>query len=799
MRILEIKCRPVGPLAQTVLFRAATNCTVIHDENEAGKTALVDIIVNLLFRKSSAQSRFQSRRFEEYDGCIKLECGGEEVSFTGNIDLDRQLGLPPEFSRLPIVRGSDLAFLWSDRRDKKAPLIDACLQHFSSGREENLNTVIKNIRTGAGLTAKRNTWSQAKQTELRMPLELYRQRENLLADLAEKEKLSRKLQEAGGKLQIINRELHENQEHLSQLETERQAALCAGALELTGRLSALDRRYRDGGHERYTQQDAGLWAETEAARQALQEKSDSLQVEIGESEVASGELRNKLEGINTCCREAEAAYLSARAKLASVNEETVRRGQVRANVLGEVRRLTENVKSAAAQREKMRWAYLAVPVLAVAAMILFVTGRRLLGGLTGAILIWVLGWSLAMAATFRKTEREADEKTAQFLREFGLQPPGRFEAAVSCLERYCEEEERKAKQSADDAERACREQEEAYRQLIRERQDLQHRVGTLHENRQRACKELGDRNIKLTAVGRVLQDLITRTGKAGRAELDGALLEKAGIESEITKVRTQLEILLGDEDGWPEKLGLLRPYLDHCPNPRPIEDIERLRGELEAKGGQLQEQERALLAEREALQQQELEASRKLLAAGCEDAAALGRRLAAAEDTLKDAAGRTLAALWAQKVIAAVQEDLEGAILDPLNRTGEIFARITGRYDQISYTRQDTGDGVFRVADGGVEYCEDVLSDGARTQFLLALRLALLEKFLNGAPGFLVLDDPLLNSSDSRKRRAIQVLLDYAGEGWQIFYLTVDGAAPDVFRQLGGDLVTVKRVSDLYI
>jgi len=90
------------------------------------------------------------------------------------------------------------------------------------------------------------------------------------------------------------------------------------------------------------------------------------------------------------------------------------------------------------------------------------------------------------------------------------------------------------------------------------------------------------------------------------------------------------------------------------------------------------------------------------------------------------------------------------------------------------------------------------LSDGTRAQLLLSLRLALLERVLGEEQGFLVLDDPLLNSSAARKRNAIEVLLDYARQGWQILYLTVDGLTVDVFREVGGDLVEVKRVADFY-
>ncbi|MDD4783718.1 MAG: hypothetical protein PHX16_08865 [Syntrophaceticus sp.] len=132
-----------------------------------------------------------------------------------------------------------------------------------------------------------------------------------------------------------------------------------------------------------------------------------------------------------------------------------------------------------------------------------------------------------------------------------------------------------------------------------------------------------------------------------------------------------------------------------------------------------------------------------------------------------------------------------------MSRAGEIFHYITGRYDTLDYTRQD-GDVIFTVSQQGTTYSEDLLSDGAKAQLLLSLRLALLERILGEEPGFLVLDDPLLNSSKTRKQKAIQVLLDYAQRGWQLLYLTVDEAAVDIFQELGSELTELKKVTDFY-
>jgi|GEM_PF-3255199 len=797
MLIREVVCRPVGPLEQPVLFRPEKHCTIIHDENEAGKTAFVDVLVNLLFRRSSAQSRFQSRRFTGFDGCVKIEHGGVEVSFQGSVDLDKRLGLPPQFARLPIVRGSDLAVLWSGDRDRKAPLIDACIQHFAADLQENLDTVIKNIRAEAGLPAKRNAWSQGALNEIEGFLNLYRCKDLYLKDLAERERLRRMLQDVDGKLAAVRQELRETREYLQQLGEERKAAVCAAGRKLTGKLSELNRQYRDAGHGRYTQEDVGLWAEIDVKLDSLREKKLSLQREIENYEAELQGMRERLETLNVNCRNADAASRSARSTLDKAMEEANRRGRLLSNALGELRNAFSTAEAARTRKEKIRWVLLAVPVLAVAAILLFYAGWLVPGGIAAAACIGAAGWSAAISAACKAAEKEAAERAFRLLRDFGVQPPARPDAAVSSFERYCLDEEDRLKKEIAGADRACREAEEHRQQLLNEKTALLQRSEVLQASRQRAHTMLQTCGNELAAAEQGLQELMVRTGKPARAELEKALQEKAAVENEMVKIKAQLELHLGPGGEWHEKLSGLEKYLERYPGPRSLEDLDRLRGDREAAEKRLKEKEQELQAERDALLQRIFEASRRLVAAGCEDVGALAGRLVEAEGALRAAIRKALAALWAQRVIEAARGSMEDALLEPLARASEIFRRITGRYDSISYTRQD-GDLLFKVTGGGRTYGEEVLSDGTRAQFLLALRLALLEKFLGGEKGFLVLDDPLLNSSDTRKRRAIEILVDYARDGWQVIYLTVDGAVPEIFKELGGDLVELKQVRDLY-
>ncbi|MGB9791985.1 MAG: ATP-binding protein [Thermacetogeniaceae bacterium] len=797
MLIRELFCKPVGPLEHPVLFRPERPCIVIFDENEAGKTAFVDVAVNLLFRKSSARSRFQSKRFQDYEGYVRIEHKGEEFTFRGGVDLDRQLGFPPQFSRLPIVRGGDLAFLWSGERERKASLIDACIQHFASDLRESLDAVIRNIRSEAGLTAKRNAWSQSALNELRHFLDLYRAKDVYLGELSEKERLRRRLQELERDLDAVREEIQAVRRSLKELEAEKNAALCAKGRLLLGRFSELSRRYRDAGYERCAPEDAVRWAEIEAKLNSLRERKLLLQQELASCEAELQRVREELEFCSLNSREAEAVFQNCRAALDAVVDEASRRRQLLSNALGEMRSIFANARSAAARRVRARWALFAVPVLAVAAALLFCGGLFIPGGILAAICVGAAGWGGAVAASCRQAEREAAERAFRLLQGFGIEPPVRLDAAISAFERYSQEEEERLKKRISEADQAYRDAAECHQRLLSERSALIQKSEAIRDNLQRLRSGLSSCERELAEAEQGRQDLMARTGKPSRLELEKALHEKAEIEKEMAKIRAQLEAHLGSPEEWQLKLAGLEKCLERYPNPRSLEELEQICGEMRDAEVRLKEREQLLQGEREELQQQLLQASRRLLAAGCDEVGSLANRIAEAERVLKEAIRKALAAVWAQKVIAAARGSAEDALLEPLTRASEIFRRITGRYEHISYSRQD-GDISFWVSGGGRIYSEDVLSDGTRAQFLLTLRLALLERFLEGEKGFLILDDPLLGSSDERRERVIGILLDYARSGWQVVYLTVDSAVPRIFMEQGGDLVALKRVKDLY-
>jgi uncharacterized protein YhaN len=793
-----MKCRPVGPLTKPVFLRYGDrNCTVVFDENEAGKTSLVDIIVNMLFRKGSAQSRFQSRRFGDYDGYVKLAHHGEAVTCTGGVDLDRLLGLPQEFSRLPIVRGSDLHFLWSGNREKNAPLIEACIQHFSADFQHNMRAVAANARCAAGLPAKRNSWTREKQDELKEYLDLYGKKESLLSVMANKEATARELQGVREKLRKVKDELAAAAREQKEIAGESEAALCVSAQSWERKLSALRAEYRDCGYERCSWDDLQLWAESAARRRSLREQVDLLKSRVSEAETGLSELHQQREKSGICLQEAQKACDLAEDALNRRRLEKEEKGKAHSELRAETRTLLNTTRAAAAQRKRTKWALAGGAFLIMAAVVLFVSGQLLPGCISLLAGLAACGWGLAVSGTCGRTIKEAEQEVARLERAAGVKPAQAPGEAVSQLERRLCAEEEQMNEDIVKAELDCQEKEERLQKLVQEKLLNAREQKRLTESLRELRLTLQECARELDAVKLTLDDLMQKTGKADRGSLEDAIKERERLEREIGEAVTRLRTLLGSEDEWRERLLALAPYLKRYPAPCSLQELDIKKMRLEAEEQALRRGEEELQRHYDELRQQELEGTESLYAVGCGDVSALALRLKKAEQALKGAIRESLAAIWVQQAAGAAREGFEDILLEPLARAGEIFHRITGRYDTISYARQE-GDIIFSVGERGTAYNEYLLSDGARAQLLIALRLALLERIMGEEPGFLVLDDPLLSSSSARKRNAIEVLLDYAGKGWQVVYLTVDAAAAEIFRECGKDLVEFRRVRDFY-
>ena len=129
-----------------------------------------------------------------------------------------------------------------------------------------------------------------------------------------------------------------------------------------------------------------------------------------------------------------------------------------------------------------------------------------------------------------------------------------------------------------------------------------------------------------------------------------------------------------------------------------------------------------------------------------------------------------LAAELLQREIRRYRDQNKGPLLD---RAGELFARLTlGRYPRLDAAYEERNEPVLQCVDlHGRGVSVEALSDGARDQLYLALRLASLTLYCErNEPMPLILDDVLIHFDAERARAAFSALGELAGMTQILFF-----------------------------
>lgn len=140
-------------------------------------------------------------------------------------------------------------------------------------------------------------------------------------------------------------------------------------------------------------------------------------------------------------------------------------------------------------------------------------------------------------------------------------------------------------------------------------------------------------------------------------------------------------------------------------------------------------------------------------------------------ETVENDAAASRHAVEIFRDIKASQEQKITELFAKDGATSQVFSRITGgRYEHVEYdAAKET---LVAVRPDGTTLAVDSLSAGATDQLYLSSRLSLAERLLDGDPGFLILDDPLVAADLDRLHRGFDALSGLVDEGWQILYLT---------------------------
>ncbi len=155
------------------------------------------------------------------------------------------------------------------------------------------------------------------------------------------------------------------------------------------------------------------------------------------------------------------------------------------------------------------------------------------------------------------------------------------------------------------------------------------------------------------------------------------------------------------------------------------------------------------------------------------------------------ARARSRAARLVHDLIERRKQAATRSVLAPLQeRLGARFGEVSGDRDRRIFLDESLRiRGLGRKDDELVAF--DELSQGAKEQLLLCLRLAVAEELTAGGSGpqSLILDDVLVNTDAARQRRVLDVLSGAAAGGLQILVCTCH---PDRYRGVG-EVVELRR------
>jgi DNA repair exonuclease SbcCD ATPase subunit len=134
-----------------------------------------------------------------------------------------------------------------------------------------------------------------------------------------------------------------------------------------------------------------------------------------------------------------------------------------------------------------------------------------------------------------------------------------------------------------------------------------------------------------------------------------------------------------------------------------------------------------------------------------------------------------------------------------LERAAELFRAFTrGRFELISPAVGAAGGLRARDTASDVERALDELSDGTRTQLLLAARLAFVDVEERGARPPLLLDEALTATDPERFEAVARAVLAMVGQGRQVFYLTCSPSDVALFERIARDAgAPAPRIVDL--
>lgn len=818
MRIHRIQSQGTGPLP-AVDWRP-DDCEVIYDDNQTGKTTLIDLLIDIVLSEGRKQIFEDQDRYSSFqDTTVELSEGEDRYTFTpdgAEVDLSDLLGWNlPELNRLLCVRASEV--------EMGGPQEDAdvwkALASVLEGLEEDYVKQLRDtICRQTNITEKDLKWANNKRnnhfedTMLNEVVPALDRAENVEDQLSELLHRREELRNLDEQLEALRNEKRPGlKEDLQQLEDQLlELDLQRAEDDLEEALSLRKRLQRDFG--RVDPEFEEPWEEARNALDSLRKDQKQRQKRQRERTQKQAELEEQRDATREQLKEIEA----------DIDERASELQQRQQRLESRRDRLVEEQKRAARLRRQSetsadwpKWS--GVLAVLIGLVVLMIGGGMRVPGLPAEYLLaagLLLSGAGILLSVWRyrhhQTRERLSTRAEELLDEVPGKPPDPDEDVLDRLEMFVEA-------SPDRWLEDARSDLESHRQDLQERRETRSSREAKLESLEERLDELrdetpGDLSDRIDEHETTCETYRRKTGLPDFETYRERLEERREVEQKLDNRISQLKVRLDLEAEDPDlseievALEQRRESLRDVSTPdRSREELEEARDQLQSELETVQETLRQREEERDQLERTLQEQQKMLYDLDVDPAhpEELFNKKRSWNRRLNEAVRDRLAGAFILRVLDSLEENYLRRVRDLLNggegddrSLSDLYGTVMGDEYRVEY-EPDTMSLTVHAAEDDTRLPETALSSGARTHLYLSCRLVALRRLFGKDPGFMLLDDPFLTYFPPRKRRALELLEPLLNEGWQILFFTVDPAVRDHLVEQQG--ATVSSIDDLAV
>lgn len=684
IHIKNINVKNLGPIPELVWN--LSNLNLVYGDNERGKSFLVEFLIRCLFKKSGWNLRKKTGT-----GRIEVEGLSDEiVGFTPGSSqkledflTDKYIGLPPDFSKLLVLRGTNVELGEEEESDK------IMLRRYLSHKEildkimENAQETVKNCSISSGY---RITGDNRGRLKTRKELESKLKRiEELFTDVGNKF--------LGGEMKA----LEDKKKRLSEKYNNLEKAKRWKAYQLSEKIKELKEKVDKIDEEKIDELISNVNKLKDDKREFDQDKQEFEKLK---------ELTHDYEWLDKAIGEYEKYNL------------------------GEI------------TPKPSKWYLVSMAFMIILSVILMVFELEWFGFELKWFGIVTLLASVAIGFFYRReifsyVEDTSKREELQSLKE-GFRE--RFGEKLNNLAVMYEKKES---------------MEGAY-----------HRREMLEENLVNDEKSINSLELKLSEeISDLLKEEVEEDEWKGRLKEEER--RKRNLEKGISNKRSELSGLQVDEEDYLRSKPEVKFDWDEYNEVK--EELKKVKDEIQDRKGELEILKHSII---EHTKDEPIIEWMELI----EKLASKRKEIL---EEYKEITSEIIANKSVYDVIDELYKQEDEKIQDALNSDiiKEILPKVTTHYEDI-YLEDDR----LMVSDPFDSFPVSEISDGAKEQVFLSLRVGFAEHWFNKNKLFLILDDAFLHSDYKRRPKLVDKTLELVDSGWQIICFTFDKNVVDIFK-----------------